>query len=683
MRRIGPSLAAFSLVVSAAVFASDALAHGGRYQPPAGEVPEGSRPPEDPPPPPEGGGPQTPGGDGGQGPTTGGPDPSGPKTPGDSGSGPGTGSGPQGPGPQTGGGAPSGPKTGGRGPSQSKAAGFGSWMFWWAANKDELLQVKRAVKITQRGSFSRGGTGSKGGEIRTVTDVEIQKSIVPALRKLLADDAENFHVRSAAELGLAKIGDTEVIDTLRKMAANERRALHKEIEETAALALGVMQRDDAETREFLIGVLRDQEKSGSYARPFSAVSLGLLGEKNDREHAAMTALVAVIARKEAGADVKPACLMGLGLLGSDAAIPELLAMVKDGKASAKGAVELTQVETAYAVAALGKIGRPGMASDETCVLDEILRIADKHDAKGVTDVRRSAVIALGQIGPQCSAKQQRRIAESLRRLAESDVEEHQRNLALISLARTAVSSGADASLRADAVAAAAKLMEKSRGQTPAFAAIALGLVGRAVVAEGGTPEEEIRAPLRRHFAKETDQQLRGAFALALGLAQDPLAAQSLRAALEDRGVDKRVRGWAALALGLIGDRTSVEAVRATLRGESDRDLRVQAAMAAGLLGDATVVEDLVAVIRNPDASNYELGSAALAVGYIGDERAIAALLEIAGDEKKLYADLTRGLAVVALGQIGDRRDVPVLARVATDVNYRAYIPAITELLTIL
>ena len=685
MRRIGPPLAAFTLVVSAAALAPDAFAHGGRYIPPAGEIPEGTRPPEDPPPPPEGGGPQTPGGDGPQGPTTGGPDPSGPKTPGDSGSGPGTGGGPQGPGPNSGGGAPSGPKTGGRGPSAAKVTGYGSWMLWWAANKDELLQVKRSVKRMQRSAFTSGGSEFTSGrrEVRTVTDAEIQKSIVPALRKLLADDSESFHVRSAAELGLAKIGDGDVVETLRRMAANERRALHREVEETAALALGVMQRDDAETRDFLIGVLRDAGRPASYARPFSAVSLGLLGEKNDREHAAMAALLSVVARKEPGADVKPACLMGLGLLGSEAAIPELLAMVRDGKAAARGAVELTQVETSYAVAALGKIGRAGVTSDETCVLDEILRIADRHDAKGVTDVRNSAVIALGQIGPQCTAKQQRRIVESLRRIVESDVEEQQRNFAMIALARIGAASGVSSDVRADVVAAANRVMDKGRGQTPAFAAIALGLVGRAVVAEGGTPEENVRAPLRRWFAEAVNPQIRGAFALASGLSQDPLAADALRATLEDRGADKRVRGWSALALGLIGDRGSVEAVRATLRGESDRDLRVQVAMAAGLLGDATVVEDLVAVIRDPDSSNYELGSAALAVGQIGDERAIAALLEIADGKAQRYADLTRGLAVVALGQIGDRRDLPVLARVATDVNYRAQIPAIAELLTIL
>jgi HEAT repeat protein len=238
-------------------------------------------------------------------------------------------------------------------------------------------------------------------------------------------------------------------------------------------------------------------------------------------------------------------------------------------------------------------------------------------------------------------------------------------------------------MRRDVTATIRKVMEKGQGQTPAFAAVALGLVGRAVAAEGGTPEEDICAPLRKQFAEPGDPQTRGAFALGSGLAQDRLAADTLRATLLDNGADKRVRGWCALALGLIGDHSSVDAVRKTLKTEADRELRVQVATAAGLLADATVIDDLAAVIKSPDSSNYELGSAALALGQIGDERAVAALLEIATDTEKRYADVTRGLAVVALGQIGDRRDVPVLSRIATDVNYRAHVPAITELLSIL
>ena len=48
----------------------------------------------------------------------------------------------------------------------------------------------------------------------------------------------------------------------------------------------------------------------------------------------------------------------------------------------------------------------------------------------------------------------------------------------------------------------------------------------------------------------------------------------------------------------------------------------------------------------------------------------AAVAEVAGAEHQSRGD--------TLGQIGDRRDVPTLSRVATDINYRAHVPALTE-----
>ncbi len=683
MRRLISKFAAFTLVVAMPGAISAAYAHGGSYKGPAGEIPPNSREPSDPPPPAPAGGPSSPGGDFPGGPTTGdGPDAGGPRTPSGGGSG-GAGS-PSGPTP-TSGGSGGGPTTS-RGPGAKSATGFGGWAFWWGYNKEEILQVKSSVRRMNRGQVSFGNRGRTGTTIVSVTEKAIAERIVPAMRKLLADESESFHIRSAAELGLAKIGDDTVVGALRRMARNELRSLHREIEETATLALGLMQRDDAETRAFLIDIVRDQSRGGTYARPFSAISLGLLGDKNDREHAVMSALLEVIARKEPGADIKPSCLSALGLLGNDAAVPDLVAMVRNGKASAPGAVPLTELETAYAVAALGKIGRPGASrpGDETSALDEIVRIVEKDKSSVGANLRRSAAIALGQIGPQCTAKQQRRIVGVLRESVDGNAEEQQRNFSLMSLARIGAAKGVDPALRRELVTALGHVMAKSHGQTPAFAAMALGLVGRAIGDEGGAaPEEEIRAPLRERFAQGGDAQLRGAFALASGLVRDPLASEMLLKTLNDRGADKRVRGWSALALGLIGDRAAAESIRATLRDDADRDLRVQSAMAAGLLGDASVIPDVVGVITNRESSNYELGSAALALGQIGDERAIEALLDVAVDEDDTYPDLTRALAVVALGQIGDRRDVPTLARLSTDVNYRAHVPAITELLTIL
>ena len=686
MRRIARSLVAFTLVVSIPAFVTSAFAHGGRYQPPAGEVPEGSREPTDPPPPPEGGQPKTPSGEPEGGPVTPkGPDTGNPTTPKDGPAGPGTPSG--GPPPSGPSGGPSGSPTTRGGGGASKKPGFGGWLFWWAANKDEILQVKSSVRVMHAGVRTGTGFGNRGGSgLRSVTDEAIQDRIVPALRKLLADDAQSFHIRSAAELGLAKIGDTSIVPALRAMAGDEEKKYHREIEETAALALGLLQQDDAGTRAFLADILRRTSLDGSYVRPFAAVSLGLLGGKNDPERLSMESLFEVTARRETSNDVKPSCLLGLGLLGDDAAIPELVAMLRAGRSTRAGAVPLSDVETAYAAAALGKIGRPGTsrAGEETIALDEIVRLADKDRSKADLNTRRSAVIALGQIAPQCAPKAQRVVVDLLQGLADEASDSQERSFAIMSLGRIGAARSVDPAARREIEVHLVRAMQRGRDVTPPFAAIALGLIGSAVSAEKGpAPEEEIRKPLRQKFEDEKDPGSKAAFALACGLARDPLAADSLQKSLKDRRTDRRVRGFAALALGLIGDRTAAETIRTVLKDDTDRDLRVLASMAAGLLRDPASIADLTAVLREPDASNYELGSAALALGQIGDEQAIDALLEIAVDTKERYTVLTRALAVVALGQIGDRRDVPVLARVGTDINYRAFVPAVTELLTIL
>ena len=69
MRRLVLALVALALVAATPAATRQAMAHGGQYRGPAGEVPEGSRQPEDPPPPDSGGRTPTPPDSGGNTPT--------------------------------------------------------------------------------------------------------------------------------------------------------------------------------------------------------------------------------------------------------------------------------------------------------------------------------------------------------------------------------------------------------------------------------------------------------------------------------------------------------------------------------------------------------------------------------------------------------------------------------------
>ena len=285
MRLILTTMASAALLMAAPGLVSDAFAHGGSYRGPAGEVPPDSREPSDPPPPSPGGGPTTGGGEGGP-PTTGGGDVGGPTTGGGEGGGPSTGGG-SAPPPNTGGGT-GGPRTGGFGGGGGGGApGFEDWTFWWNFNKDEILQLKSQIKASQISTRSgtavhRFGKSKTESKLTSATDAAIQEQIVPALRAMMVEKDLNFDIQSAAALALAKIGDETIVDTLKKMALDEKNEYQRQVVESAALAFGLLQKDNEEIRSFLIDLVADKDRNASYVRPFAAISLGLLGSKNDK-----------------------------------------------------------------------------------------------------------------------------------------------------------------------------------------------------------------------------------------------------------------------------------------------------------------------------------------------------------------------------------------------------------------
>lgn len=703
MRKALTALTAAAIFTFVPGLVGKAFAHGGAYRGPAGEVPPDSRDPSDPPPPPPGGGPSTPPGDGGDGPDTGGPDVGGPDTGGPDTGGPDTG-GPSPGGPDTSGPQPGGPSTGGGGPGLGKKVGkkgpgFEDWKFWWNYNKDEILQLKSELKKRQRnrttGSdrvFGGGGTSS-GDAVLGATDAAIQRDIVPALRNLLQEDDLNFDIQSAAAIALAKIGDETIVPTLQAMALNEgsgQKSYHKIVVESSALAMGLLQKDTPEIRDFLLEIVANKDMNASYVRPFAAVSLGLLGQSEnpgvyDQDGKVSHQLIEIIAGKESKPDVKPAALLALGLLENESNVPALMHMVNEGRVR-KGADELSDTELAFAVQALGKIGVPDVEAEDEAVVDVMKKLIDKKKGKAATNVRRSAAIALGQIAPQCSEKTQGQIIKTLKAAATKAKDSSVANFAMISMGRIGATEGIPAETRDEAVATLKFLLEKASPSSikQPFAALALGLIGRQIRSETGTPpEEEINKVIRKKFEETSNPMERGGYAIASGLLRDPLAVPQLVEMLDDKGAEKKLRGYSAVALGMIGDSLGRDAIKRTLADSSDRELRVQTAVAAGLLGDASVIGNLVEIMEKGEESQYILGSVALALGQIGDERAITPLLAISVDEEQNYPELTRALATVALGQIGDRRDLPVLSRVAKDVNYRAHVPALAELLTIL
>jgi HEAT repeat protein len=677
-------------LVMLAVAASTGYAHGGSYRGPAGEIPPGLRKPEDPPPPPDDGtSTPPPEEDGGQ------------ITPPDVRRGPGPGgmppeSGPDG-GPKPvrpigpgGDGGGNGPTTGpGKRPAPAGPT-YDSWEFWWGYNKDDILNLKARLKSAEQISYTNDGSlglgeyfGGSKGSVQAPTQLAIQGKIIPALERALADLDLNFDIRAGAVIALAKVGSTQdgfagpIGARLIEIMNNKRGKQHFSVEESGALALGLLQNKDAEILSALCDKALDDRSNGNRrTRSFALLALGLLQvNKADAGYERVVDTLRTIIKNESKDNNLPVCaLTAMGLSGDPAHLESLLAMVKTRKAF--NSVKLNDLLRSYAISAMGKIlqANPGLVTKE-CV--DTLKSA-MTTSRGANAVR-SAVIAYGQIG---SKSLDRKLAVSMVQTLEYIVkkgENQAANFGLISLGKLAASISDDR-IRGRIFDTLRVAMKKGSYTSRPFAALALGLMGRAAGSTGD--RDAIREAVRFEFNEyRGDPRNRGGFAIALGMLEDRKAVAPLIKVLEDRSAEKRLRGSCAVALGMIRDRIALKSIRKALTEKTSRDLRVDTAVAAGLIGDSSTVTTLIDILEDPRASLFIQGSVSLALGRIGDRRAIDPLVEMVEDDQ--VQDLNRALAAVALGLLGDRNDLAVMTRLSKDVNYRASINAMSEVLTIL
>jgi HEAT repeat protein len=237
-------------------------------------------------------------------------------------------------------------------------------------------------------------------------------------------------------------------------------------------------------------------------------------------------------------------------------------------------------------------------------------------------------------------------------------------MAMLALGRSAP-KGAEKALR--------YAYAKSDGLSQPFAALGLGLLARTTGAGGLTND------LRYDLKERANADLRGALAIALGLARDVGAAKLLRTIVLDRG-DPELRAHAAFALGMIGDASAAESLREILTDAHDPILQRETAMALGLLGDVKSLAVLTKLVED-GSSLYVQGAAAMALGRIGGAESARTLGKLLADPNS--PEIARGFAAVGLGNVLDRTAGRSLARVGTHLDWYAPTDSVTELLTIL
>ncbi len=245
------------------------------------------------------------------------------------------------------------------------------------------------------------------------------------------------------------------------------------------------------------------------------------------------------------------------------------------------------------------------------------------------DVRRKAVLALGQLGDQRAADPLVTLLHDADTTLWSDTTFWQKaSLALCELG--------------DQRAVEPLLHFLADTETPArqFAARALGQLG----------DQRAVEPLL-HLLADTETPVRQWAALALGQLGDQRAVEPLLHLLAD--TETPARQWAALALGQLGDQRSVEPLLQLLT-DTETQVRQGAAYALGRLGDQRAVEPLLQLLTDIDAQVRE--RAARALGDLGDQQIVGPLLERFGDpDAKVRSAAARGV-----GRLGDDRDLEVL-----------------------
>jgi len=673
-------LLAAAVLVVGALLAGEARAHGGSFRGPNGGVPPGLREPSDPEPPPpppsdpgDPGGPTTPPDNPGDGPTTPSDGPSAPTSPPEKSA----------PMPQ-----PS------QGPTKTKSAktatmGYENWQYWWAYNKDDILNIKESIYSGRLSSTSPLVFSSKEDEKNRLnplrpTQAAIINQIIPALRERLDDPEDHEDVHGGALVALGKVGDANFIDLFRASLRGELKnargvavKLGPQATESAALALGLLPNLDEKQKEAVRNVcleaLRDTNQR-TRERAWAAVSLGF-----QRDKAAIEPLLAELKKKYPDDNVPAGILCGLGLIGDESVIPALCTMFSKRQYEGQELSDRVQSFAGYALTKIAESAQ-GWSENLRLALDTTLGVLKSRSAGNIA--KRSAFIAAGVIASKGDTGVRNEAFRTLRPLIDKSGDPTARNFGTIALGQIGTK---------DCIDTLADYAENANfGQRP-YAALAMAIhvfqKERAAAKGGEGVDPEIKKlvlrVLKDQSEKVKDTDNKAAFYLARGIVKDKSAVNDLVEVTANRSTDAVLRGYACVALGLIGDASDPvkEAIKAALLEKKNVDLRRDAATGLALLRDARVVDLLLAELK--EAKSFAVqGQLITAIGTIGDHRAITPLVDILKDTKNQRTQ-TRALAAVGLGLIGDLREIPELGRLSKNYNWRASVKDLDELLFIL
>jgi HEAT repeat protein len=491
------------------------------------------------------------------------------------------------------------------------------WERWWYANKDDFL-VARAVLAPDVVGDAYTGT------LAAPTEQEVRTKVIPVLIGALADT--DHSVRTQAALALGKVGDWREMRTLVAALKDRERG----VVEAAIVAIGLLGEPAAEAA--IRDVMNDTTRTAR-ERAIAAIALGYSG--GDDARAALFDRLGTTVDAEGRSRVpaiEAARLLGAALwAGADrkdraSDRSPLVAAILQRALSAPQLKD--RVILAIGSAALSKPRDPGS-------LEFVLRgLADSR-----SEIRAGCGIAAGRV----IKADDRRSVRALTAAIDAEADPSSRRLMLISLGRI---GGPDARKW---------LIEEMDGnlrQDRAFAGLALGVSGAT----------DLASRLRREFETASDDSLRGAMAIALGLMHDPEALKLVSEVARTKGNPELLRHlmW---FFALDRGRGSAPMVKRILDESRTSEVHDAGCLALGLTGEIESQNILIRQLSS-DAPARLRGSAAIGLGRMGDSRAIAPLVAIAGTTHE--PQLVRAAAIAGLGILCQKDPWPPLSRVTID-----------------
>ncbi len=556
-----------------------------------------------------------------------------------------------------------------------------SWTFWWEHERDRWTSRRyHALRPTPK---------------------QVHAEVVPALVEALRDES-NPDVVAACLVALAKIGDASITVPESRTAKLLKPFLkdpRQGVSEIAALALGIQGDDrsvpplldlagDTELGRELVG--RDHVPLRT--RVFATFALGGIGSRTTSESVRLEIveqLVRTIREDEwPRPDRNVAATIALGLVPLATIEPParrpgdephrircrteqldfLLSVLRGEDSSCVVRAHVPQALGRLLVGMEGKI----LAAYREHVAEDLIGWL-RNEVGHPWFVVQGAVLALGQIGDADSDELDCRIRAALVEVPRKIKSQLPRHFSLIALARVGGNPGNGQGAEQGIEEVARHLEERlrrSRGHGPAWAALAIGVLGRELSDAGveSPAAAAVQAALREELGDEKNDNRIGAYALAAGLLRDGDAVAPL---LEHFA---RVKGYEALGylsvgIGLLGDRSALEPIqKRVVESKYHSQFLLQASIAYGLLGDKEQVPRLLDMLARTK-NKASLASIAWAIGHIGDRRAIEPLVEMLRDPEAPSA--VRSFAAATLGLQSDDEDVPWHSRLAIGLHYLA------------